>query len=138
VLRHLDQQRAKGDFLLFGYVVMPTHLHLLLMPQGRGLSATMHALKRLTAEDLLRIREIRGPIWQARYFDFVLRRVHDFWDKLDYIHQNPVVAGLVSRPDQWHWSSATQYARSGVAPVALDIVDFPADRDAFLWPAPWR
>jgi REP element-mobilizing transposase RayT len=60
VLRHLDRQHRRGDFLLFGYVVMPSHFHLLLMPQRRGLAATMHALKRLTAEDLLRRRETRG------------------------------------------------------------------------------
>jgi len=138
VLRHLQRRRMQGDFLLFGYVVMPRHLHLLLMPHGRGLAATMHALKRLTAADLSRIRGARGPIWQARYFDFVLRRVQDFWQKLEYIHQNPVVAGLVKQPDKWHWSSAAQYAQSGVSSVAVDAVNFPADRNAFLWPAPWR
>src|SRR5438874_5778614 len=83
VLRHLHRRRMQGDFLLFGYVVMPSHFHLLLMPQGRGLAAAMHALKRLTATDLLRIRGTRGPIWQARYFDFILRRVRDFWEKLE-------------------------------------------------------
>jgi REP element-mobilizing transposase RayT len=138
VLRHLDRLHARGDFLLFGYVVMPTHFHLLLMPYGRGLAATMHALKRLTAEDLLRIRGTPGPLWQARYFDFVLRRVHDFWDKLAYIHQNPVLSGLVKQPGQWRWSSAAQYAHSEVPPVAVDSVNLPADRNAFLWPAPWR
>jgi putative transposase len=138
VPRHLDQLHKQGDFLLFGYVVMPTHLHLLLAPHGHGLSASMHALKRLTAEDVLRRRGILGSIWQARYFDFILRRVHDFWGKLEYIHENPVVTGLVKQPDKWYWSSAAQYARSGVARVAVDTVNLPADRHALLWPAPWR
>ena len=138
VLKQLDRQHMQGDFLLFGYVVMPGHLHLLLMPQGRGLAAAMHALKRITAERFLRVRDSRGRIWQARYFDFILRRVHDFWDKLEYIHQNPVVAGLAMRPEQWRWSSAAHYSRSGAAPVTVDGVNFPADRDAFLWPVPWR
>jgi REP element-mobilizing transposase RayT len=138
ILRHLDRQRMQGNLLLFGYVVMPRHFHLLLMPNGRGLAATMHALKRLSAEDLLRIRGTRGPIWQARYFDFILRRAHDFWDKLEYIHQNPVTAGLVKRPEEWRWSSAAHYAKSGRAPVLVDAVNLPADRDALLWPAPWR
>ena len=93
----------------------------------------MHALKRLAAEDLRRTRGNCGPIWQARYFDFVLRRVHDFWDKLEYIHQNPVTSGLVKSADQWRWSSAAQYAKSGPGPVAIDTVNLPADRDAFLF-----
>ncbi len=72
VLEQLKRQRLKSFFLLFGYVVMPGHLHLLLMPHGRGLAAAMHALKRTTAEELVRIRGSRGPVWQARYYDFVL------------------------------------------------------------------
>lgn len=133
VLRHINRQHAQSDFLLFGYVVMPTHIHLLLMPLVRGLAALMHALKRLTAEDLRRGRGVPGPIWQARYFDFVLRRVHDFWDKLEYIHQNPVASGLVNRPDEWRWSSAAYYATSIEGPVAIDSANLPADRNAFLF-----
>lgn len=117
---------------------MPEHLHLLLMPLGRGLTGSMHALKRLAAEKLARGRGCAGPIWQARYFDFVLRRVRGFWEKLDYIHDNPVTAGLAKRADQWRWSSAGHYARRGAAPVSVDAVDLPAAGGAFLWPVPWR
>jgi putative transposase len=138
VLEQLERQHTQGDFLLFGYVLMPGHLHLLLMPQGRGLTGSMHALKRITAEKLLRRRGCCGPIWQARYFDFVLRRVRDFWEKLEYIHDNPVAAGLAMRADQWRWSSAAHYVCPGGAPVSVDAVDLPADGGAFLWPAPWR
>lgn len=84
------------------------------------------------------MRGTRGPIWQARYFDFVLRRVHDFWDKLEYIHRNPMMAGFAKRPDGWRWSSASQYAHSSVAPLNVDAVNLLADRNAFLYPAPWR
>ena len=84
------------------------------------------------------MRGSRGPIWQARYFDFILRRVRDFWDKLEYIHQNPVEAGLVKRAGEWHWSSAAQYAKPGAGPVVVDAVNLPAERNAFISPAPWQ
>jgi putative transposase len=138
VLNQLKRQHEQGDFLLFGYVVMPAHLHLLLMPQGRGLTESMHALKRVSAEKLLRRRGCAGPVWQARYFDFILRRVHEFWQKLEYIHDNPVAAGLAVQADQWRWSSAGCYMRSGRAPVSVDAADLPAESRALLWPAPWR
>jgi REP-associated tyrosine transposase len=138
VLAQLEHQHTLGDFLLFGYVVMPGHLHLLLMPLRRGLTGSMHALKRLTAEQLVRRRGCDGPVWQARYFDFVLRRVRDFWEKLEYIHENPVAAGLARRADKWRWSSAVHYVRAGAAPVSVDAVDLPPDGGAFLWPVPWR
>jgi REP-associated tyrosine transposase len=138
VLAQLDRQHTAGDFLLFGYVVMSDHLHLLLAPDKCGLVTTMHRLKRFTAQRMTKHRQSRGAIWQARYFDFILRRVGDFWDKLEYIHNNPVEARLAKRPQDWQWSSAAHYSRSGASPVPLDSVNFPADRNAWLYPAPWR
>jgi len=138
VIKQIGRQRSSDDFLLFGYVVMPSHLHLLLMPSGLGLASSMHRLKRFTAQHVNSYRGKQGALWQPRYFDFVLRRVADFWDKLDYIHNNPVEAGLTSAPSGWSWSSAAHYFKSGQPPVLVDPADLPADRNALLWPAPWR
>ena len=138
VLRQLARQRMKRHFLVFAYVAMPDHLHLLLSPQRRGVVASMHEFKRITAERLARSRRSRGPIWQARYFDFILRRVEDFWEKLAYIHENPVAAQLAPRATDWQWSSARFYERGGKPPVPVDPINLPADSKALLWPAPWR
>ena len=138
VLVQLKRQHTAGDFLLFGYVVMPSHLHLLLAPDQCGLTTTMYRLKRFTAQEIAKRRRARGAVWQARYFDFILRRVGDFWDKLEYIHNNPVEAPLLKRPEEWRWSSAPHYSGSGIPPVPVDSVNFPSDRTAWLYPAPWR
>jgi REP element-mobilizing transposase RayT len=138
VLEQLARQRAAGDFLVFGYVIMVNHMHLLVAPRACGLSAAMHRLKRITAENALRKRRSRGCFWQARYFDFILRRVGDFWDKLDYIHKNPVEAGLVKRPETWPWSSTSHYGGPRTPSESIDPVNFPSDRNAWLYPAPWR
>jgi hypothetical protein len=63
------------------------------------------------------LRSTRG-IRQRRYFDFIIRRVRDFWDKLEYIHQNPVIAGLANRPEDWSWSSYAAYAKCGSPPIS--------------------
>jgi putative transposase len=138
ILKQLARQHAAGEFLLFAYVVMPDHLHLLLAPDGCSLVALMRQLKRLTALEIAKRRRMRGAVWQARYFDFILRRVGDFWEKLEYIHNNPVEAGLVKRVDEWRWSSAAYYSRTGEPPVPVDSVNFSVDRNAWLYPAPWR
>ena len=138
LLDRLQRQHDRRDFLLFAYVVMPDHVHLLISPQRRGLSATMHEFKRMTAEKLLKLRGNRGSLWQARYFDFILRRVGDFWEKLEYIHQNPVEAKIADRPEEWRWSSASHYAGSGEPLVPVDEVNLPADKKSWLYPAPWR
>lgn len=78
----------------------------------------------------------RRAVWQRRYFDHIIRRVHDFWDKLEYIHQNPVAAGLAQQPENWPWSSYAAYTKRGEPPIPVDPIDLPVDRNALLWPAP--
>ncbi len=136
VQEYIAAERAAGTFLLFGYVVMPDHLHLLMAPFHAGLQDGMHRLKMRTGRRMRRVRGDSGPFWQPRYFDFILRRVGDFWDKLQYIHENPVHAKLVASPEEWPWSSASHYARKS-GDGMVDAVDLPAERSSLLWPAPW-
>ncbi|MGD0126856.1 MAG: hypothetical protein ABSF46_15955 [Terriglobia bacterium] len=49
-------------------------------------------------------------MWQPRFFDRALRTVKEYNEKVEYIHLNPVKAGLVSRPEDWRWSSHNEYA----------------------------
>ena len=51
----------------------------------------------------------RGLSWQPRFFDRALRRVKEYYEKVEYIHLNPVRAGLVKRAVEWQWSSAHDY-----------------------------
>jgi len=137
IVQYIAAERAVGRFLLFGFVVMPDHRHLLMAPLHSGLQDGMHRLKMKTGRRIRKVRGQHGPFWQARYFDFILRRVGDFWEKLQYIHENPVKAGLVVLPEEWPWSSAAHYAKRPAKGV-IDEIDLPSDRAALLWPAPWR
>ena len=49
-------------------------------------------------------------MWQPRFFDRALRTVKEYNEKVEYIHLNPVKAGLVSRPEDCRWSSYNEYA----------------------------
>lgn len=49
------------------------------------------------------------PIWQPRYYGFNIWSRCKVEEKLDYMHLNPVRAGLVSRAVDWPWSSARWY-----------------------------
>jgi putative transposase len=132
LLKQLARQHDAGEFLLFAYVVMPTHVHLLFAPRRVGLISIMREFKSRTAQQLTATCGVKGPIWQPRYFDFVLRRVGDFWDKLEYIHQNPVEAQLVEARDSWPCSSAAHYDRKDSIPVRVDEIDLPGDRRSWL------
>ena len=66
-------------------------------------------------------------------FDRALRTVEEYNEKVEYIHQNPVRAGLVSRPQDWRWSSFNEYA--GLSPaeqiercgLIIDRIRIPSD-----------
>jgi putative transposase len=65
--------------------------------------------------------------------DRALRTVKEYHEKVWYIHLNPVKAGLVSRPEDWPWSSVHDYTGTiNPAPitpsgVSVDRVSLPAD-----------
>jgi len=76
---------------------------------ARTTASVVHGFfKRRTAD-----RKNGGPryqVWQPRFFDRALRTVKEYNEKVEYIHLNPVRAGLVSRPEDWRWSSYNEYA----------------------------
>ena len=137
-LEHIAQARSKHGFQLFAYVVMPDHVHLLLGVFRSSLPTLMRDWKSRSAIAIARSRRTRGAIWQARYFDFILRRAANFGDKFEYIHRNPVTAGLVTRPEDWRWSSYSFYASKVPAVVQPDVFDVPVDPNTPLWPASWK
>jgi hypothetical protein len=84
------------------------------------------------ALSLVNLGTRRGPFWQPRYHDSICRHARNFGDKLEYIHNNPVEANLVSRPEDWPWSSAGWYANHSRPPIPVDPIDIPSDPDAFF------
>jgi putative transposase len=56
------------------------------------------------------MRRAERPFWQARYYDFLVHNEEKRAEKLRYMHRNPVVRGLVAKPEEWPWSSYRHYA----------------------------
>jgi putative transposase len=102
---------------------MPEHVHLLLSEPARSNpSVVMQALKQGFARRVRRHPHLdprqghlwsakdAGPVWQRRFYDFVVWSEHKRVEKLRYMHRNPVKRRLVMEPDQWRWSSFRFYA----------------------------
>jgi putative transposase len=64
--------------------------------------------------------DLADPIWQPRHYDFNLFSEDKIEEKLTYMHQNPVRAGLVQGPCDWPWCSARYYeqVRSVGVPIS--------------------
>jgi REP-associated tyrosine transposase len=114
----LERVRRKYQLYVYGYVVMPEHVHLLLSePERSDLAQAIKSLKQGVA------RRLGGPFkpgvglsgsgqtfWQQRYYDHNVRNYESFVAKLRYIHRNPVKRDLCNRPEDWEWSSFRHYA----------------------------
>ena len=106
----LALERVRRSFVLcvFGYVVMPEHVHLLVNePERQTLADALKSLKQGVSRRLI---GDAVHFWQKRYYDFNIRNEAQFVEKLRYIHRNPVKRGLCERPEDWEWSSFPQYA----------------------------
>ena len=104
----LERVRLQYELGVYGYVVMPEHVHLLVSePEGGTLAEAMQSLKQGVARRLaLRAAD---SFWLERYYDFNVWNHSKFVEKLRYIHRNPVERGLVERPEDWAWSSFRHY-----------------------------
>ena len=111
----LEETRQKYLFKVLGYVFMSSHIHLLITePEQDKLSTAIQVLKQ---------RFFRhypdDEIWEPRYHDFNVFTTAKELEKLNYIHQNPVKAGLVATPADWPWSSFHSHTTHTPHPVKI-------------------
>ncbi len=122
----LERVRRSYRLYVYGYIVMPEHVHLLLseprtvpLKPKDGLNGPPTSSQQDTLADALKAlkqgvaRRLIGDgahFWQKRYYDFKIRNYAQFVEKLRYVHRNPVKAGLCERPEVWEWSSFRHYA----------------------------
>ena len=102
----LETMRLRYIFYLAGYVIMPEHVHLLISePRVKTLDSVMQGLKVSVSK-----RRPESPFWLSRYYDFNVFTEAKNVEKLRYMHRNPVVRGLVAKPEEYAWSSFRHYA----------------------------
>ncbi len=107
-LLNFDSERYR----LFAWCVMPNHVHVLFQPMaGWSVAEIVASWKKFTARKVCDYRRNRadgtgGPVWHREYWDRYIRDPRHFQRTVEYIHMNPVKAGLVDAPEKWQWSSA--------------------------------
>jgi putative transposase len=110
LLRVLQFYRDRLNFSIFGYVILPDHFHAVIqVPEDKSISTIMHSTKRGSAYQINQSSNRRGPVWQAGYYEHVIRDEKDLKGRLDYIHNNPLKAGLVKELEEYKYSSYRCY-----------------------------
>ena len=105
---HLKELHQQKIFSLRAYVLMANHIHVLIDPQA-PLAQITQQMKGATAREAnLLLGRTGKPFWQSESFDHWVRNPGE-WQKIRaYIERNPVAAGLVDKPEDWPWSSASR------------------------------
>lgn len=94
VLAHLRNGHGKF-YLLAAAVVMPDHVHFIIKPLADyTLSRIMKGVKGASARLINEARGTSGRVWQEESWDRIIRDEKEFEQKLQYMLDNPIKAGL--------------------------------------------
>jgi len=125
IIESLKFYQRKDSLKLFAYVIMKNHLHMIV--QCKNMIKFVQGFKSYTTKKLFtlllknnancfeRIKEYNirvrknNQIWLPRNYPKICENEYFFNQKLNYIHDNPVVKGYVERPEEWVYSSARNY-----------------------------
>ena len=145
IIESLRFCRQRKDLVLFAFVVMPNHIHLV-AAAGEHLHPVMRDFKRFTSRtihDRLKhdgrgtylgwlegatqhARRQRGELglWQDGFHPQALYSRAVFEQKLNYLHENPVRKGLVRHSCDWWYSSASFYDGREDVCMEVDVIKF--------------
>jgi len=130
----IQSRRRQHHFLLAAWALLPDHWDAIVMPPYPcTISSVMESVKVSSTRQINKLRGDRGLLWQGRFFDRALRTVKEYHEKVDYIHLNPVKRGLVTKPEEWRWSSIHDHTVTLGEPagtqnvLAVDRVLLPSD-----------
>ena len=137
-------QEHKG-LLLHGYVIMPTHIHLLSShSQIQTLPEIMRDFKHFTSSEIIkslerenheyylslfrnnasnRSRNQQYKVWKDDYHPIAIKSSKWFLEKLTYMHYNPVRKGFVELPEHWKYSSARNWELDDHSIIEIQKLD---------------
>lgn len=133
IVECLDYCIKNKSMILYGYVIMSNHIHMIVQSDEGNLSDLLRDFKKFTASKIIEkiksdpesrrewmlerfqlateshSRNKNYQFWQYGNHPEEIYSNKFMWSKLDYIHLNPVRAGLVEKASHYIYSSASNY-----------------------------
>jgi len=127
-LQELKSLNEKWPSKLIAYVLMPDHFHLISNPRDGRIKEFVGALKSLSAKSIIGVcKQFRfhadgdgHQVWQESFKALPLWSTWMIWQKINYIHANPVKAGIAKSAKDYHWSSFRSFYSQGEESLAVD------------------
>jgi putative transposase len=109
----LEEATLRFGWKVYAYAVMRNHYHLAIETPQPNLKAGMHWLQSTYATRFNRLHRERGHLFQGRYHSLLVEDDVHLARLVDYIHLNPVRAGIVGaeQAERFRWSSLGRFVR---------------------------
>lgn len=120
LLHAIEQGMARFDATVFAYCLMGNHYHLVLQTRQANLSRLMRHVNGTYAQAHNRRHAKVGHLFQGRFHAILVQDDAYFLEACRYVDLNPVRAGFVSQPHEWHWSSFRAHVGRARRPPWLD------------------
>ena len=117
----LTNAKRKYNFNLESYCLMNNHVHLLINDNGNDISKIIKSINISYAYYFNHIHNRVGHLFQDRFKSELVEKDDYLIAVSAYIHNNPVKAGIVIKPEDYKWSSLSYYL--GKNPEQLELVD---------------
>ncbi len=108
-LKILAELKERKPFELYGYCLLDNHFHLLLRPRGGSISRIMQSLLVSHTQRYHKHHRSGGHVWQGRFKSPVIQDDEHLLTVLRYIEANPLRAKIVTRAEDYPWSSYHVY-----------------------------
>jgi len=129
----LKQYADTYGLSVWAYCLMTNHVHFVVVPEAEEtMACTFRDAHQAYAVYQNQRQCETGHFWQGRFFSCPLDEVHQ-WTAVRYVEQNPVRAGIVSRAEEYEWSSAA--AHCGLRENPILAPDFPPPGEIPDWSA---
>lgn len=146
IIESLDYCRKNKSMIIFGYCIMPSHIHLIFRSENGKPSELIRDFKGFTSKKMLNVikenqQESRRDwmlwmfkkagskksnvteyqFWQQHNHPIEIWSLKVFEQKLEYTHKNPVEAGFVMEPWEWKYSSVRNYCDDYDGILKIDV-----------------
>jgi len=142
VINSLQFLISTSDLKIFAFVILDNHIHL--VASSLNLSDTIRRHKSYTAKTVIdnlskgnrfyllkqleygkkkHKKDQQYQVWQEGFHPKLIQSNEMMLQKIEYVHNNPVMRGYVDKPEHWIYSSAKRYLTSEKCVLDVELFD---------------